>query len=139
MLLQTARPGATATPPPPSNCFQAGLVFRPTGFFTIPAGAADNSPRNRFSPTPEGGFCTPQADSSFAASIKVAPTVPVETSNEDRPLTSSALLPRPVLGGEPCGGCLRPWFMARPHVNNLVLQHHCTLCTVLVYKPLYIR
>jgi hypothetical protein len=27
---------------------------------------------------------------------------------EDRPLTSSAPLPRPVLRGKPCGGCLRP-------------------------------
>ncbi len=33
---------------------------------------------------------------------------------EDQPLTSSALLPRPVFGGEPCGGCLRPWFVATP-------------------------
>ncbi len=39
-----------------SSCFQAGLVFRPTGFLTIPAGAAENSPRNRFFSYPEGRF-----------------------------------------------------------------------------------
>jgi hypothetical protein len=55
-------------PPRRSSCFQVGLVLRPTGFFTIAAGAAKNLCGNRFSPTPQGVFCMPQAGSSFAAS-----------------------------------------------------------------------
>jgi hypothetical protein len=107
----TAMPAAA--PPWWSSCFQAGLVFRPAGFLITAVGAAKNPPRNGFSPTPQGGFCMPWAGSSFAASAKSIPAAPAETTYEDRPLTSSALLPRPVLG-EPCGGSLRPWFVARP-------------------------
>ncbi len=114
-----------------SSCFQVSLVLRPADFFTIAAGAAENFPRDCFSPTPQGGFCMPWAGSSFAAPTKAVPTVPAETTNEDRPLTSSALLPRPVLGGEPSGGCLRPWFVARP-----AWQHPCTPALLYtVYSP----
>jgi hypothetical protein len=44
----------------------------------------------------------------------LVPAVPAETPYEDRPLTSSAFLPRPVPRGEHCGGCLHPWFVVRP-------------------------
>ncbi len=45
------------------------------------------------------GFCTPGAGSSFATSTKAVSAAPAETTYVDRPLTSSALLPGPVLGG----------------------------------------
>ncbi len=65
-------------------------------------------PRNHFSPTLQRGFSMPRSGSSFAASTKAVLAVLAETAYEDRPLTLSTLLPRPVLGGEPCGGCLQP-------------------------------
>jgi hypothetical protein len=92
-------------------------------------------PGTYFSPTPQGGFCTPWAAGSIATSKKVVSAVPAETTYEDRPLTSSALLPRPVLGGEPCGGCLRPWLAVSP-VGNSTL-YSSTL--VQVYKLLFIQ
>jgi hypothetical protein len=58
---------------------------------------------------------------------------------EDLPLTSSALLPRPVLGGEPCGGCLRPWFMARCSTATVLCTPallYTVYCSVPVYKLL---
>jgi hypothetical protein len=42
-----------------SSCLQAGLVFRPAGFFTFSSGAARRRSRNHFSPTLRGGFCMP--------------------------------------------------------------------------------
>jgi hypothetical protein len=93
-----SRARSTATP---ACCFQASLVFRPDGLFTI-AGSAENPPGNRFFPTPWRGFCTPRASSSFSASTKAVPAALAETAYEDQPLTLSALLPRPVFGGEPC-------------------------------------
>ncbi len=48
--------GNLHTAPRQSSCFQAGLFLRPAGFLTIAAGAAENQPGNRFSPTPPGRF-----------------------------------------------------------------------------------
>ncbi len=118
-----------------SSCFQAGLIFRTAGFFTKAAGAAENLPRNHFSPTPQGGFHTPWDGSYIAASTKAAPAAPAETANEDRPLTLSALFLRLVLGGSPVEAAYAPASWPDQHGNNLVLQHHCTLCTV---QSLYI-
>jgi hypothetical protein len=100
---QTARPRRSGHAgrclPRQYSCFQAGLVLRPAGFFTITAGAAENPLGNCSSPAPRGGFCMPQAGSSFTASTTVVSKALAETANEDRPLTSSVLLPRPVLWG----------------------------------------
>ncbi len=62
---------------------QPVLVFRPAGIFTIAAGAAEITPWNRFSPTPWGGFCTPQAGSSFTASTDMVSAMQVENAYED--------------------------------------------------------
>jgi hypothetical protein len=43
----------------------------------------------------------PRSGSSFTASTKAVSTAPAETTYGDQPLTSSALLPRPVLDGSP--------------------------------------
>ncbi len=86
-------------------------------------------PGNCFYPTPGGDFCTPWAGSSFAASTKTIPAAPAETAYEDRPVTSSSILQRPVLRGEPCGGCLCPWFVARPSIAT-VLRTPALLHTV---------
>ncbi len=43
---------------------QAGLVFRPAGFYTFLPGAATKRSRNRF-PTRRGGFCTPRPGGAF--------------------------------------------------------------------------
>jgi hypothetical protein len=103
---QTARPRydgyASCRPLRRSSCHHAGLVLRPSGISTIAAGAAKNPPGNRVSPTLRGGFYMPRASSSFAASTKAVPAAPGETAYEDQPLTSFALLPRPVLMGSPC-------------------------------------
>ncbi len=45
-------------------------------------------------------------------------------------------------GGSPCGGCLRPWFLAGSSTATAPCTPaplYCTLCTVPVYKPLRIR
>ncbi len=51
-LWQTAGPGRDShtirCPPSQSSCFQAGLVFRPAGLFTIATGVAENPPGNCF-------------------------------------------------------------------------------------------
>jgi hypothetical protein len=87
MPWQTAGPRrdghSTRCLPRESSCFKAGLVFRPAGFFTIAAGAAENPPGNCFSPTLWGGFCMPCTGSSSAASTKAVPTGPAETACKD--------------------------------------------------------
>ncbi len=86
------RDGHTSRRPPRrSSCHQAGLILRPTGIFTIAREAAENSPRNRFSPNQRGGSCMPQAGSYFAASTKVVSAMPAETAYVDQPLTLSTL------------------------------------------------
>jgi hypothetical protein len=75
----------------------AGLIFRPPGLYTFIPGAAERTPRNLFFPTLRWGFCTPWAVCFFPVSTAAVPTVPAETTSEDRPLTSPP--PRPVLGG----------------------------------------
>jgi hypothetical protein len=82
------------------------------------------------------------AGSSFAASIRAVPAAPVKTAYDDRPLTPSALLPRPVLGGgggSPVEAAYNPGSWPDQHGNNLALQHRCTWCPVLAYKPLCIH
>jgi hypothetical protein len=127
-------PAAARRPPSRSSCCQTGLVCTPLDHSTFPAdGAAEHPPGNRFYPTPRGGFCAPRAGGSSAASTTLVSAAPTETANKDRPLTSSALLTRPVLGGEPCGGCSTPLLQTdQPAVQYTVLQH---TCTVPVYKP----
>jgi hypothetical protein len=85
-----------------------GDGVRPTGISTIAAGAVENMPGNRFSPTPQGGFCTPRAGSSFTASTDAVSAAPAGTANKDRPLTSSNSLPRPALGGSPVEAAYAP-------------------------------
>jgi hypothetical protein len=132
---------ASWRPPRWSSCFQASLVLRPAGFFTIAAGAA----RELFSSTLWGGFCMPRAGSSIAASTKAVSAAPAETTCEDQPLTLYALLLRPALRGEPCGGCLRPWLAVKPvdinstlYSSTLVhsLQSLYISCYVFSNKPL---
>jgi hypothetical protein len=57
---QTAGPRrnghASCCTPRQSSCHQAGLVLRPTGNFTITAGAAKNSPQELFFSYPTGSF-----------------------------------------------------------------------------------
>ncbi len=91
-------------------------------------------PGNRFSPTPWGGFCTPWAGSSFAASTIAVSATPVETVFEDQPLTLSALLLRPVLrgGGGPVEAAYTPFFMASPSTETVL----CTPALLYtVYSP----
>ncbi len=68
---------------------QAGLVFRPTGFFTfLFCGAAMRPSRNRF-PTRRGGFCMPGTGDAFTASTETVPVPSMSTAPEVGPLTSS--------------------------------------------------
>ncbi len=91
---------------------------------------------NHFSPTPQGGFCMPRTGRSFAVSTEAVTATPVETAYEDLPMTSSALLPRPALRGESCGGCLCPWFPASSSTSTV----SCTPALLYaVYKPLCIQ
>ncbi len=101
----------------------------------ITAEVGKNPPGNCFSTTPQGGFCMPRAGSSIAASTMVVSIAPAKTTYEDWPLTSSALLPRPALGGEPCGGCLRPWLAVKP-VGNSTLYSSSLVHSV---QSLFIR
>jgi hypothetical protein len=68
---QPSSPRQTAGPAPWRSCRnQAGLVFRPTGFFTFSfIGSATRRPQNRF-PTRRGGFSMPGP---------VAPSQPPQT------------------------------------------------------------
>jgi hypothetical protein len=96
MPQQTAGPrrgGHTGCRPPRrSSCYLAGLVFRLAGISTIAADAAKNKPGNRFPPTPQGSFCTPQASSSFTASSGAVYATTAETVYENR--TPCPLLPQ---------------------------------------------
>ncbi len=79
----------------------------------------------------------PQAGSSFAASTEAVSATPAETAYEDLPLTSSALLPRPLLRGSLMEAAYASGFqLVLAREQYPVLQHRCTLCTVPVYKPL---
>ncbi len=80
---------------------QAGLVFRPTGFFLFSfIGAATRRSWNHF-PTRQGGFCTPGTGGTFTASTDVVPVPSVGTAQEIGPLTSS-----PPSRGQSSGGAL---------------------------------
>jgi hypothetical protein len=52
---------------------QAGLVFRPAGFFTFCLGAATRQSQNRF-PTRQGGFCTPGTDGAITGATDTVPS-----------------------------------------------------------------
>jgi hypothetical protein len=62
----------TGFAPRQSCCNQAGLVFRPAGFFTFISGAATRRSRNRF-PTRRGGFCTPGTGGAFTGATDTVP------------------------------------------------------------------
>jgi hypothetical protein len=113
------------------------MVKKPAGLKTRPAWSSW-VPGNRFSPTPWGGYCMPLAGSSSAASTKTVPAVPAETAYEDRPLTTSALLPKPVLGGEPCGGCLCPWFHGQTSNATTLYSNTVVHCVQSWYISRYV-
>jgi hypothetical protein len=94
---QPASPGQTAGFAPRRSCRnQAGLVFRPTGFFTFSSGAATRQSLNRF-PTRRGGFCTPGSSGAITYAVPVPST---GTATEVGPLTS------PPSRGQSSGGAL---------------------------------
>jgi hypothetical protein len=70
---QPASPRQAAGFPPRRPCrHQAGLVFRPAGFYTFLPGAATRRSRNRF-PTRRGGFCTPGTGGAFTGATVAVP------------------------------------------------------------------
>jgi hypothetical protein len=87
---QHATPRQTTKFAPRQSCRnQAGLVFRPAGFFTtFFSGAAMKRSCNSF-PTRQGGFCLPGTGSAFTASTDVVPISSTDTALEVRTLTSS--------------------------------------------------
>ncbi len=85
-----------------STCTQAA----PHSLYTITPGAAEQTPGNRFFPTPQRGFCMPQAGCSFAAFTAVVPAATAETASEDRPPTLPPL--RSGLGGSPVESLATP-------------------------------
>jgi hypothetical protein len=120
---------ASCCPHRQSSCSKAGLIFRPTGLFTIEAGAAENPPRNCFSSTPREGFCMPRAGSSFAASTGGTRSTSgncLQGWTFDLVRSSSEA----SAGGEPFGGCLCPWFVARSITETV-------LCTPALFYTVY--
>ncbi len=80
----------TAGLAPKQSCHnQAGLVFRPAGFFAFSfIGATTRWSLNHF-PTRRGGFCTPGTGGAFTASTNTVPVLSAGTAQEVGPLTSS--------------------------------------------------
>jgi hypothetical protein len=87
---------------------QAGLVFRPAGFFTFFfPGATKRRSWTRFL-TRLGGFCMPWTGGAFTASTDTVPLPTTGTATEVGPLTSSPPS-RGQSSGEPCGELPTPW------------------------------
>jgi hypothetical protein len=79
----------TAGQEPRRSCrHQAGLVFKPAGFYSFFSGADSRRSRNRF-PTWGGDFCMPGTGGAFTVSTDAAPSMSAGTASEVRPLTSS--------------------------------------------------
>jgi hypothetical protein len=98
---QPASPQQTAGVAPRRSCpNQAGLVFRPTGIYTFPSGAASGRSWNRF-PTRRGGFYTPGTGGAITGATDAVPVPSTGTATEVRPLTSS-----PSSRGQSSGGDL---------------------------------
>jgi hypothetical protein len=86
---QPASPWQTAGFAPRQSCRnQAGLIFRPAGFFIFPSGAATRRSRNRF-PTQRGGFCTPGTGGAIISATDAVPVPSMDTATGVGPLTSS--------------------------------------------------
>jgi hypothetical protein len=90
---------------------QAGLVFRPAGFYSFLSGATSRWSQNRF-PTQRGGFCIPGTGGAFTVSTDTVPVTSTGTASEVRSLTSSH-----SSRGQSSGGAL--WRPASPLLNSL--------------------
>jgi hypothetical protein len=119
-------PGATAMPAAarPGDPAASKRVSISDPLVSSPS-QQENLPGNCFSPTLRAG-------SSFTASTKAVPTAPAETAYEDRSLSSSALLLSQCSKANHVEAAYAPTSWPEEHCNNLVLQHRCTLCSVLV-------
>jgi hypothetical protein len=113
---------------------QAGLVFRPAGFFTFTSGAATRQSQNCF-PTRRGGFCMPGTGGAYKGATDAVPVLPTGTAMEVRPLTSS-----PSGRGQSLGGAL--WTPAytrgRRSDQSGVLQQHWTVHVQCLYTSCYV-
>jgi hypothetical protein len=114
---------------------QAGLIFRPVGFFAFFSGADMRRSPNRF-PSRGGGFCMPGTGGAFTASIDAVPVPTMGTAKEVGPLTSS-----PSSRGQSLGGAL--WRAAyapgdgqtsRAYPINPV-KYLCISCYITANKP----
>ncbi len=133
---QPASPWQTTSFTPGRSCRnQAGLVFRPTDFYTFPSSAAMRRSRNRF-PTQQGGFFMPETGGVITGATDAVPIPSTGTATEVGPLTSS-----PTSRGQSSGGAL--WTPAYTpgdgqtswvYSNNPVLHLYIS-CYVTVNKP----
>jgi hypothetical protein len=78
------------------------------------------------------------ASSSFAASTKAVSTTPAEIAYEDRPLTSSALLPTPVLGRSPVEDAYAPGSWLDQHGNITMCSSTIVHCVQSLYINRYV-
>ncbi len=132
---QPASPRQTAGFAPRRSCRnQAGLVFRPAGFFTFLSGATTRRSRNRF-PTRRGGFFTPGTSGDFTGATDGVPVPSMGTAKEVRPLTSSRSSRRQSSGGAPWTPAYIP---SRRSDQSDVLQQHWTVHVQCLYISCYI-
>ncbi len=116
-----------------SGCHQAGLIFRPTGFFTFSfSGAAKRRSRNRFS-SRGPVFFTIWTGGTIPVPTAAVPTPSAITASEIGTLTSFSAGRHQSWGG----ALWRPGYTPGWQSNQLGVLYHP--CTVPVYKLLCIQ
>jgi hypothetical protein len=105
-------------PPRQSSCHQAGLIRRPTGIFTITAGAAENLPQELFFSYPTGSFLHAPGWQLLRSLHKSSNASGNRLRGSISYLVHSS--PETSARGELCGGYLRPWFVANPRMATVL-------------------
>ncbi len=109
---------------------QAGLVFRPAGFFTVSSGTATRRSQNRF-PTRRGGFCMPGTGGAITGATDAVPVPSTGTATEVGPLISS-----PPSRGQSSGGAL--WTPAYIPGDRPASWMYSTTCVQYLYISCYL-